>query len=221
MLAPGGAAHGRARERADDSDSAAHPEQHRAAATAAPARTVDRARTGAHHGHHPDDPRQRRTRRRTRWPTSRCRRSATSTRTSTSPSSATSGTPPPNHCAADDAILAAAARGVDALNARHGQGGGDRFFLFHRTRQWNEQRRPLDGMGAQARARSKSSTACCAARPTRASPPTSATSRSCRTVRYCITLDSDTRLPRDAARQLIGIISIRSIGPRSILPSVA
>jgi cyclic beta-1,2-glucan synthetase len=26
-------------------------------------------------------------------------------------------------------------------------------------------------------------------------------------VRYCITLDSDTRLPRDAARQLIGIIT--------------
>ncbi len=26
-------------------------------------------------------------------------------------------------------------------------------------------------------------------------------------VRYCITLDSDTRLPRDAARELIGIIT--------------
>jgi cyclic beta-1,2-glucan synthetase len=26
-------------------------------------------------------------------------------------------------------------------------------------------------------------------------------------VRYCITLDTDTRLPRDAARQLIGIIT--------------
>ena len=36
---------------------------------------------------------------------------------------------------------------------------------------------------------------------------TSATCRSCREVRYCITLDSDTRLPRDAARQLIGIIT--------------
>ena len=28
----------------------------------------------------------------------------------------------------------------------------------------------------------------------------------CRTSRYCITLDSDTRLPRDTARQLIGVI---------------
>ena len=32
-------------------------------------------------------------------------------------------------------------------------------------------------------------------------------SRSCRNVRYCITLDSDTRLARDAARKLVGIIS--------------
>ena len=31
--------------------------------------------------------------------------------------------------------------------------------------------------------------------------------RSCRSVRYCITLDSDTRLPRDTARHLIGIIT--------------
>ena len=27
------------------------------------------------------------------------------------------------------------------------------------------------------------------------------------TVRYCLTLDSDTRLPRDAAKRLIGIIA--------------
>src|SRR5204863_5497465 len=39
----------------------------------------------------------------------------------------------------DAAILAAAADATRALNAKHGDGGPDRFFLFHRARQWNEQ----------------------------------------------------------------------------------
>ena len=37
----------------------------------------------------------------------------------------------------DGAILAAARAGVEALNARHSEGRNDRFFLFHRERQWN------------------------------------------------------------------------------------
>ena len=51
----------------------------------------------------------------------------------------------------DAEILEAARAGIDALNQKHGDGRSDRFFLFHRLRQWNEARRPLDGMGAQAR----------------------------------------------------------------------
>src|SRR5439155_1139129 len=39
----------------------------------------------------------------------------------------------------DAAILAAAVEGIEALNARHGDGTGDRFYLFHRPRQWNAQ----------------------------------------------------------------------------------
>ncbi len=66
-------------------------------------------------------------------------------------------------------------------------------------------RRGLAGSGSAAR--SKSSTACCAAPPTRASRRRSATSSVLPSVRYCITLDSDTRLPRDAAKRLIGIIA--------------
>ena len=37
----------------------------------------------------------------------------------------------------DAAILAAARSGIEALNARLGDGQGDRFFLLHRARQWN------------------------------------------------------------------------------------
>src|ERR1700693_234348 len=40
----------------------------------------------------------------------------------------------------DDELLAAAADGIERLNQRHGPapGGGERFFLFHRKRVWNE-----------------------------------------------------------------------------------
>jgi cyclic beta-1,2-glucan synthetase len=38
----------------------------------------------------------------------------------------------------DAAILEAARSGIAALNAKHADGSGDRFFLFHRLRQWNE-----------------------------------------------------------------------------------
>ena len=51
----------------------------------------------------------------------------------------------------DAAILDAARSGIEALNARLGDGQGDRFFLFHRARQWNPAEQTLDGLGAQAR----------------------------------------------------------------------
>jgi cyclic beta-1,2-glucan synthetase len=60
----------------------------------------------------------------------------------------------------DAAILDTARRGIQSLNARYAQGRDDRFFLFHRARLWNP-RKPLDGLGAQAAARSRSSTASC------------------------------------------------------------
>ncbi len=39
--------------------------------------------------------------------------------------------------AGDDEILAAAVTGIEALNRRHAPDGNDRFYLFHRDRQWN------------------------------------------------------------------------------------
>jgi len=38
----------------------------------------------------------------------------------------------------DAELLEAARTGIDALNERFGAGDESRFFLFHRTRQWNE-----------------------------------------------------------------------------------
>jgi cyclic beta-1,2-glucan synthetase len=104
----------------------------------------------------------------------------------------------------DEAILSAARAGVEALNARHAQGGKDRFYLAHRVRQWN----PGEGvwMGWE-RKRGKIEEW---NRLLRGATDTSFSVEAgdasvFPSVRYCITLDSDTRLPRDAAKKLIGI----------------
>ena len=105
----------------------------------------------------------------------------------------------------DAGILDAARAGIDALNLKHGNGRSDRFFLFHRLRQWNEseglwmgwerKRGKLEEFNRLLRGATDTSFAVqvgdLSVLPT---------------VRYCITLDTDTRLPRDAARELIGII---------------
>jgi cyclic beta-1,2-glucan synthetase len=106
----------------------------------------------------------------------------------------------------DSAILAAARAGIEGLNARLGEGRGDRFFLLHRARQWN----PAEGawMGWE-RKRGKLEEL---NRLLRGATDTSydvqvGELQLLADVRYCITLDSDTRLPRDGAKKLVGIIA--------------
>ncbi|MDI6771404.1 MAG: glucoamylase family protein [bacterium] len=104
----------------------------------------------------------------------------------------------------DPQIIAAAREGIEELNARYGQGRSDRFYLFHRARRWN----PIENcwMGWE-RKRGKieefnrlllgaTDTSYCLQIGDLSILPK---------IRYCIALDADTRLPRDAARQLIGI----------------
>ena len=98
----------------------------------------------------------------------------------------------------DAGLLDEARRGIEALNARHGDAGCGRFFLFHRQRQWNE--REGMWMGWERKRgkieefnrllRGATDTSFVASVGDLAVLPQ---------VRYCITLDSDTRLPRDAA----------------------
>ncbi len=109
----------------------------------------------------------------------------------------------------DAAILAAAQAGIEALNsrsARSPEGGGDRFFLFHRERQWNpgestwmgweRKRGKLEELNRLLRGATDTGFGVQVGDPGLLPD-----------VRYCITLDSDTRLPRDAAKALIGIIA--------------
>ena len=106
----------------------------------------------------------------------------------------------------DAAILASARGGIEALNARLGQGRGDRFFLLHRARQWN----PAEGvwMGWERKRGKLEELNRLLRGATDTSFDVQVGDRSVLpSVRYCITLDSDTRLPRDGAKKLVGIIA--------------
>ena len=105
----------------------------------------------------------------------------------------------------DAAILAAAQGGIEALNGRLGEGRGDRFFLFHRSRQWN----PAEGvwMGWERKRGKLEELNRLLRGATDTSFDVQVGERSVLpSVRYCITLDSDTRLPRDGAKKLVGVI---------------
>ena len=105
----------------------------------------------------------------------------------------------------DDAILAAVTAGIEDLNARHGNGGSARFYLFHRPRRWNasegvwmgweRKRGKIEELNRLLRGAADTSFRVVVGDPSILPQ-----------VRYCLTLDSDTRLPRDVARQLIGIM---------------
>ncbi|MDQ3168543.1 MAG: DUF3131 domain-containing protein, partial [Acidobacteriota bacterium] len=106
----------------------------------------------------------------------------------------------------DEATLARARDGILALNEKFGAAHADRFYLFHRDRQWNEGERAWIGW---ERKRGKIEEF---NRLLRGATDTSFSTKAgaldvLPSIRYCITLDSDTRLPRNAAVRLIGIIA--------------
>ncbi len=105
--------------------------------------------------------------------------------------------------AGDDRLLETATKGVEELNARYREFESERFHLFHRRRKWNpveekwmgweRKRGKLHEFNRLLRGARDTSYIVATADPAFLS-----------TVRYVITLDSDTQLPRDAARRLIG-----------------
>jgi cyclic beta-1,2-glucan synthetase len=106
----------------------------------------------------------------------------------------------------DEAILAAARAGIEELNARAGGEPGPKFFLLHRQRQWNEREQVWMGWERKRGKLEEFN------RLARGATDTSFTTQvgpldALAGIRYCLTLDSDTQLPRDAARELIGIAS--------------
>jgi cyclic beta-1,2-glucan synthetase len=109
----------------------------------------------------------------------------------------------------DDELLSTAAAAIDRLNARHGEapGGGARFLLFHRKRRWNEvegrwmgwERKRGKLQELNALLRGSTTTDYLTTGHAASIPPAD--------VRYVVTLDADTKLPRGAVARLVGTIA--------------
>lgn len=109
--------------------------------------------------------------------------------------------------AADGPLLELARRRIDELNEKYGDGrGGDIFFLFHRPRLWNphdrvwmayeRKRGKLAALNALLLTGAQDGFSLVVGDPAVLAD-----------VRYVITLDTDTQLPRDAARQFVGTMA--------------
>jgi cyclic beta-1,2-glucan synthetase len=106
---------------------------------------------------------------------------------------------------ADADILNRARAGIEALNLKFAAERADRFFLFHRDRQWNRGERAWIGWERKRGKIEEFNRLLRGATDTSFSTQVGALDV-LPSVRYCLTLDSDTRLPRDAARRLVAII---------------
>ena len=113
----------------------------------------------------------------------------------------------------DEALSSLAARGIAELNGKYrdpaggdAEGASDRFFLFHRPRRWNaterrwmgfeRKRGKLADLNALLRGDGKDRFSLVVGDPA-----------ALVVVKYVITLDTDTQLPRDSARQFIGVMA--------------
>jgi cyclic beta-1,2-glucan synthetase len=106
----------------------------------------------------------------------------------------------------DKALLAAASEGVERLNRKYGPApGGDRFLLLHRRRVWSEGEQRWIGWERKRGKLHELNRLLRGAPDTTYTPQDGDGSPSVPSdIRYVITLDADTRLPRDAVRRLIG-----------------
>ncbi|MET0807796.1 MAG: cyclic beta 1-2 glucan synthetase, partial [Pseudoxanthomonas sp.] len=106
----------------------------------------------------------------------------------------------------DQALVDHAVRQIERLNARYAPESGDLFFLFHRPRQWNA--RENTWMGYE-RKRGKLAALNRLLRGGDGDTflAVSGNTEALANVRYVITLDTDTRLPRDAAREFVGTLA--------------
>ncbi len=113
---------------------------------------------------------------------------------------------PTEHREGDEAILMAATTGIRQLNAKYSSSGADVFFLFHRPRLRNEKQNVWMGWerkrGKLAQFNRFLRGGASGAFSTIVGDATRLTE-----IRYVITLDSDTILPRDAAQLLVGSIA--------------
>ncbi len=106
----------------------------------------------------------------------------------------------------DEEILTAATAGIKSLNAKYSNAGEDVFFLFHRPRLWNPKQNVWMGWERKRGKLAQFNKFLRGQAQDAFTTIVGDTSR-LRFVRYVITLDSDTVLPRDAAQLLVGTIA--------------
>ncbi len=117
----------------------------------------------------------------------------------------------------DDAeLLAAARRGVSALNARHGAApnGTPRFLLLHRRRRWNPAESRWMGWERKRGKLRELDRVLRGALDTSFVDDADRVAAASLGVRYVLTVDADTRVPRGAVRRLVGVIAHPLNAPR-------
>jgi cellobiose phosphorylase len=121
------------------------------------------------------------------------------------------------HLPDDQELFRLARGGIEALNARYpgapepgagggGGGGGDRFCLFHRPRRWNQRERRWMGWERKRGKLADLNSYLRGGPPERFSVVIGQLGGES-PVKYVITLDSDTTLPRDSARQMVAAMA--------------
>ncbi|HEY5089207.1 MAG TPA: cyclic beta 1-2 glucan synthetase, partial [Polyangia bacterium] len=107
---------------------------------------------------------------------------------------------------ADAELVGLAREGIAALNRKYGSVRQDIFLLFHRPRRWNSRQGVWMGHERKRGKLGALNAFLRSGRPEAFSEVLGDTSR-LSNVRYVITLDSDTQLPRDAAREMVGAMA--------------
>jgi cyclic beta-1,2-glucan synthetase len=112
---------------------------------------------------------------------------------------------PDESMSADGALLQAAGRGIERLNAKYPPGpAGNRFMLLHRRRTWCEVQQCWMGWERKRGKLHELNRRLRGATDTTFQATDGATLKVPAGVQFVITLDADTRLPRETVRRLIG-----------------
>ncbi|MGI6705295.1 MAG: GH36-type glycosyl hydrolase domain-containing protein [Clostridia bacterium] len=106
----------------------------------------------------------------------------------------------------DDRIIKKALDGIRQLNKRYGDGKEDLFYYFHRKRQWNYSQGKWMGWERKRGALMELNRFLRGAQDT-SFMVTYGDLTVLPAIKYVITLDADTQLPRDAAKRLVGTIA--------------
>ena len=106
----------------------------------------------------------------------------------------------------DEPLLLLARQRIEELNEKYRNAKGDTFFLFHRPRRWNAQERVWMGY-ERKRGKLSELNSFLRGGPRDRFSLIAGNTAILSNVKYVITLDTDTQLPRDSARQFAGAMA--------------